>query len=42
MKSASFLAFLTVYPALAADRPGTVFKIFQFPPNMIPCIDGNT
>jgi hypothetical protein len=23
------------------DRPGTVFKIFQFPPNMIPRIDGN-
>ncbi len=26
---------------LALDRPGTTFKIFQFPPNMIPRIDGN-
>jgi hypothetical protein len=26
---------------LAADRPGTVFRIFQFPPDQIPRIDGN-
>jgi hypothetical protein len=26
---------------MALDRPETVFKIFQFPPNMIPRIDGN-
>ena len=25
----------------ALDRPGTVFKIFQFPPNLIPRIDGD-
>jgi hypothetical protein len=25
----------------ALDRPGTVFKVFQFPPNMIPRIDGD-
>ena len=28
--------------ALALDRPGTTFKIFQFPANMIPRIDGET
>ncbi|HEX4750194.1 MAG TPA: PKD domain-containing protein [Bryobacteraceae bacterium] len=27
--------------AQALDRPGVTFKIFQFPPNMIPRIDGN-
>jgi hypothetical protein len=32
---------LTAGNALALDRPGTVFKIFQFPPNMIPRIDGD-
>src|ERR1035438_376961 len=36
------LAALLCYPAMALDRPGTTFKIFQFPPNMIPRIDGNT
>jgi hypothetical protein len=36
------LAALLCYPAVALDRPGTTFKIFQFPPNMIPRIDGNT
>jgi len=36
------LAALLCYPAVALDRPGTVFKIFQFPQNMIPRIDGNT
>jgi hypothetical protein len=35
------LAALLCYPAVALDRPGTTFKIFQFPPNMIPRIDGN-
>jgi hypothetical protein len=29
-------------PAAAVDRPGTTFKIFQFPPDKIPRIDGNT
>ena len=27
--------------SLALDRPGTTYKIFQFPANMIPRIDGN-
>ena len=35
------LAALVCSPAVALDRPGTTFKIFQFPPNMIPRIDGN-
>lgn len=26
---------------VALDRPGTTFKIFQFPPDQIPRIDGN-
>jgi hypothetical protein len=31
------IAALVALPALfAADRPGTTFKIFQFPANMIP------
>jgi hypothetical protein len=29
-------------PVPALERPGVEFKIFQFPPNMIPCIDGKT
>ena len=37
----TLLALLVCCPSLALDRPGTVFKIFQFPPNMIPRIDGN-
>ena len=35
------LAALLCLPAAALDRPGTTFKVFQFPPNMIPRIDGN-
>jgi hypothetical protein len=35
------LAALLCCPAVALDRPETTFKIFQFPPNMIPRIDGN-
>jgi hypothetical protein len=27
--------------AMAADRPGTVFRIFQFPADQIPRVDGN-
>jgi hypothetical protein len=42
MKRVLVFAVLLCLPAVAADRPGTVFKIFQFPPNMIPRIDGNT
>jgi hypothetical protein len=36
------LLALILVPARALDRPGVTFKIFQFPPNMIPRIDGNT
>jgi len=36
------LATSICLPVAAVDRPGTTFKIFQFPPNMIPRIDGNT
>ena len=32
---------LTIFPARALERPEITFKIFQFPPNMIPRIDGN-
>jgi len=36
------LAFaLTGGAAAATERPGVTYKIFQFPPNMIPRIDGN-
>jgi len=35
-----FAALLAI-PALAADRPGVTFKVFQFPPDQIPRIDGN-
>ena len=34
-------AALAVIPARAFDRPETVFKIFQFPADKIPRIDGN-
>jgi hypothetical protein len=37
---AALLLFL--YPAAALERTNVVFKIFQFPPNMIPTIDGRT
>ena len=33
---------LTFSKTYALKRPEVEFKIFQFPPNMIPCIDGNT
>ena len=32
---------LTIFPARALERPEITFKVFQFPPNMIPRIDGN-
>src|ERR1039457_3587823 len=35
------LLALACCPSFALDRPGTIFKIFQFPPNMIPRIDGD-
>jgi hypothetical protein len=31
-----------MFPASALERPDVTFKIFQFPPNMIPRIDGET
>jgi len=33
---------LVALPAAALDRTNEVFKIFQFPPDKIPTIDGNT
>lgn len=35
------LLIFLVAPLPALDQPGTVFKVFQFPANMIPRIDGN-
>jgi len=32
---------LMIFPASALERPEVTFKIFQFPANMIPRIDGN-
>lgn len=32
---------LAIFPASALERPEVTFKIFQFPANMIPRIDGN-
>jgi hypothetical protein len=37
----AFLAMMAL-PAAALDRTNEVFKIFQFPPDKIPTIDGNT
>ena len=36
------LALLTLVPARALERPDKEFPIFQFPPTMIPRIDGRT
>jgi len=36
------LAAMVCHSASALDRPEITFKVFQFPPNMIPCIDGKT
>ncbi|MFN7920896.1 MAG: PKD domain-containing protein [Bryobacteraceae bacterium] len=36
------LALLLALPALALERPGTVFPVFQFPADKIPRIDGKT
>ena len=36
-------ALVTIVPASSAlERPGVEFKVFQFPANMIPRIDGQT
>ncbi len=36
------LALFLTLPLMALERPGTEFKIFQFPANRIPTIDGRT
>ncbi|MDX1984744.1 MAG: PKD domain-containing protein [Bryobacteraceae bacterium] len=36
------IVLLTVIPAMALERPGVEFKIFQFPASQIPRIDGDT
>jgi hypothetical protein len=36
------LAAMACWPAAALERPGVTHKIFQFPANMIPRVDGNT
>jgi len=41
MKRIVILALLASVAVFAADRPGTTFKIFQFPPDKIPRVDGN-
>jgi hypothetical protein len=38
--AAMLLFSVSVLPVQALVRPGVEFKIFQFPPNMIPTIDG--
>ncbi len=40
--AAACLAFGVATPASALDRPEVTFKIFQFPKDKIPRIDGNT
>ena len=37
-----FLALLFLPPQFALERPDVTFKVFQFPPDKIPRIDGNT
>ena len=32
---------MAIFPARALERPEVTFKVFQFPPNMVPRIDGN-
>src|SRR3982751_4091001 len=36
------IALALCFTGVAADRPGTVFKVFQFPADRIPRMDGNT
>ena len=36
------LVLIVCYPSMALERPDVTFKIFQFPANMIPRIDGQT
>src|SRR5450432_4117601 len=39
--SSAFLAVLFMTPQFGLERPEVTFKIFQFPPDKIPRIDGN-
>jgi hypothetical protein len=41
MRNLLIVALALAVPAAALDRAGETFKIFQFPANMIPRIDGN-
>ena len=41
MKNVFIFAALLLAPAYALDRPGVTFKVFQFPADRIPRIDGN-
>jgi hypothetical protein len=36
-----FIASLFLSPQFGLERPEVTFKIFQFPPDKIPRIDGN-
>ena len=38
----AMLAAAALQPVPGLERPDVTFKVFQFPPNMIPRIDGNT
>jgi hypothetical protein len=33
---------LASQPVLAVEKPGVVYKVFQFPANQIPRVDGRT
>ena len=39
--STLLLVVLSCFPALATEKPGVVYKVFQFPADMIPRIDGS-
>ena len=41
MRRSLWWGWLLALPMVAADRPGVAFKIFQFPANKIPRVDGN-
>ena len=36
-----WVALLVIPPAMALERPEVTYQVFQFPPEMIPRIDGN-
>jgi hypothetical protein len=42
MRLAIFVFLLATLPTFALERPGVVFKVFQFPADKIPRIDGDT